>query len=240
LVAAVVGLELSISNAAVTIVPSTNLSLGAILADRGGRIQGNALLLRPMVQTHKEQDLVQRRKCLGSDQNGKKRGPAPLRWGQCPESIAPTPVFLRWLDLGAIKGRRSASKGPICVKTALAARWPQSLTSLAQGVTKAVRLPSWSGRWFWGARLHRRRATGAGFGLLYFDWRTCARWACSPGPIDLRHCGLEVMSRLSSEVSLCGLTGLTKKTKKKPGSLPMLVGIQPTPLFPCSHVPIRD
>jgi hypothetical protein len=34
--------------------------------------------------------------------------------------------------------------------------WPQSLTSLAQRVTKALRLPSWSGRLFWGARQHRR------------------------------------------------------------------------------------
>jgi hypothetical protein len=39
---------------------------------------------------------------------------------------------------------------------ALSPWWPQSLPSLAQGVTEAVRLPSWSGRWFWGARLHRR------------------------------------------------------------------------------------
>jgi hypothetical protein len=43
-----------------------------------------------------------------------------------------------------------------------------------QGVTKAVRLPSWSGRWFWGARPAAPAVPPArdlDF-FIYFDWRT--------------------------------------------------------------------
>jgi hypothetical protein len=39
--------------------------------------------------------------------------------GNAPSPLhAPTPVCVRWLDLGTSKGRRSASKRPLCVKTA--------------------------------------------------------------------------------------------------------------------------
>jgi hypothetical protein len=37
-------------------------------------------------------------------------------------------------------------------------------------------------------------ATGAGFGLLYFDWRTCALWSWPSGAAPEAHAGIAFQS----------------------------------------------